>query len=138
MHKIILPLFILLFTFSCKSKEEAAPKQEPIPADFINFLDKFSTDTVFQKESITFPLEGRPANVDPDVEIPADFKWQKENWLVHRQFSDKDGSYIRTFNVFKDIVSEETIDKSGQFKMERRFAKTSDGWKLIYYREMGL
>jgi hypothetical protein len=132
-------LFLLFFVgyISCKSNNKPDLSEETIPADFLAFYDRFSSDSTFQLESIVFPLEGRPALLDSMDSIPNNFKWQKDEWLLHKQFNDGNGTFSRSFTVFNEIVSEDISEASGQFTMIRRFAKTSDGWKLIYYKEMG-
>jgi hypothetical protein len=132
-------IFLLFCVVACKNKEVSAELLNGnVPADFLDFYDRFSNDTVFQLQSIVFPLEGRPSFKDGVDSIPVDFKWQKETWYIHKPYSDPQGTFTRTFTVFNDIVSEDIRDDSGQFTMIRRFARTSDGWKLIYFKEMGL
>ncbi len=140
MNKLILLLIIIACTIQCKDKggraSEDAVGQEP-SEDFKLFYEKFSEDTVFQLSSIVFPLEGMPSKKDEVDTIPADFRWQKNQWITHKKFDENNGTFKRSFLSMGDIITEIIQDGSGQFSMERRFAKTSDGWKLIYYREMG-
>lgn len=105
--------------------------------EFLAFYDQFAKDSLFQLEHIVFPLEGIKAVTDSTQVINPDFKWQKENWVIHKPFDDMGGSFSREFMDIQGIVIEFISDESGQFTMERRFGKLSSGWHMIYYREMG-
>ena len=85
---------------------------------------------------IVFPLLGK-AHLGEDFAPAIDTLWQAENWRIHRAFNDMGGTYQRTFTNFKNIVSEEIADNSGQYRMIRRFSKIGREWKLIYYKSMG-
>ena len=106
--------------------------------EFLEFYDRFGQDSLFQLAHIQFPLEGIAAAKDSMPPPPPDFKWQKEDWVIHKPYNDMDGSFTRQFMSVGTIVSEIIADKSGQFSMERRFGKIAGEWHLIYYREMGL
>jgi hypothetical protein len=133
-------LFIIFFTVTCKQKttEESQPDTPTLSADFEAFYKKFHDDSSFQMQSILFPLEGRPSMKVGMDSIPSDFRWQIKDWVIHKPYDDMNGTFSRSFLQFNDIVTEEIVDESGHFTMVRRFSKMSDGWKLIYYKEMGL
>ncbi len=138
-------LFLIIASLcNCKSKDAAtennttAEATNPTtPPDFEVFYEKFGKDTAFQMSHIIFPLEGRPAMKDGMDNIDPNFKWQKKDWIKHRAFDDMDGTFSRGFMNFAGIITEEVADNSGNFTMIRRFAKISDQWHLIYYKEMG-
>jgi hypothetical protein len=138
-------LHSLLFGFaftSCKPKAEPeAPTVEtPIyqSPEFMEFYDRFGTDTAFQAEHIVWPLEGIRSMKDSTDIVPADFRWQRQGWVMHRPYDDGDGSFNRTISALNaSIVVEKIQDQSGAYSMERRFGKLSSGWHLIYYRELG-
>ena len=140
-------LFIFLvtssvFLWTCKpSKSEKNQEENEIAAyetpDFLSFYEKFGVDSVFQMNHIVFPLEGIKAVTDTSEIVSPDFRWQRENWIIHKPFDDVDGTFSREFLDIKGIVIEFISDDSGQFTMERRFGKLSSGWHMIYYREMG-
>jgi hypothetical protein len=140
-------LFIFLVTSSvlfwtCKpSKSEKNQEGGELAAyetqEFIDFYEKFGADSVFQMEHVVFPLEGIKAVTDSTEIVSPDFKWQRENWIIHKPFDDMNGTFSREFLDIKGIVIEFISDNSGQFTMERRFGKLSSGWHMIYYREMG-
>jgi hypothetical protein len=137
-------LFLLIFSLgvsSCKSKNNAE-NDEAIPLyeteEFKTFYKQFSTDSAFQMEHIVFPLEGmRAPNNEKDMNSLS-YQWQKEDWKVHSAFDDANGTFsIEMLDLSGKMVIEIISDESGLFSMERRFAKLSDGWNLIYYKEMG-
>lgn len=143
----IVGLFVLVLAFSmnsCKSKGDSEPieTETAVPPfeneEFVTFYNTFSSDSIFQMEHITFPLEGtRPQEDSTDV-VPDDFRWTQDNWKLHRPFDDGNKTFVRQFeNGPGNIIIEYIADKSGQYTMERRFAKLSAGWHLIYYRKMG-
>ena len=133
---------IIVGLYSCKNqkveqKNEIETKSVYESAEFQEFYSKFSTDSVYQLEHIVFPLEGMKSRKDTLEAVDPNFKWTKENWVIHKPYDDMNSTYGREFIDFSNIVSEKIADGSGQYSMERRFGKLSSGWHLIYYREMG-
>jgi hypothetical protein len=127
---------------SCKSSKEEQSYDPSAKAtyetdEFLEFYDRFAKDSLFQLEHIVFPLEGIKAPKDSTDVIRPDFKWQKENWIIHKPFDDMGGTFSRELMDINGIVIELISDNTGQFTMERRFGNLSSGWHLIYYREMG-
>ena len=132
----ILLVLLSLLLFACKEKVEEIPKTE-IPEDFVEFYNKFHTDTLFQVEHIHFPLEGMPA-LAPGSDLEGfSFWWERVGWKMHKPFDDNGGTFTRTFSNFAGIITEQISDNSGQFTMMRRFSKMDGEWTLIYYKEMG-
>ncbi len=126
---------LLLLICSCKKNAGSFSGENQLSEDFTLFYDKFQEDSLYQMEHIIFPLEGMPASegkmTDPD------FKWNKENWQLHKPFSDPNGDYVRElFALDSSIVIEKIRLKNNEFGMERRFAKTNNEWFLIYYAAM--
>jgi hypothetical protein len=137
----IIILVCFLF-YRCKpSQDQQSAENVTLAAyeteEFLTFYDRFAEDSLFQLEHTVFPLEGVKAVLDSSQVINPNFKWQKENWVIHKPFDDMGGSFSREFMDVNGIVIEFISDESGQFTMERRFGKLSSGWHMIYYREMG-
>jgi len=106
--------------------------------EFKTFLDSFSRDSAFQIGHIAFPLEGMPAPKDSTYILDPDFRWTPQTWVLHKPYDDYNGTFSRSYiDLAGGIVIERVSDNSGLYTMERRFAKLSVGWNLIYYREMG-
>jgi len=124
--------FILLLFLACKPKvqqdESAVSEVEVVELDreFVDFFEMFHEDSLFQLAHIKFPLA---RSKQDSIQVP----WTKENWVMHRPFSDFGGKFKRDFTVMGKLVIENIIDANGFFSMERRFAKLIDGWTLIYY-----
>ncbi len=132
--------YILFLTLGCKNKDAENKSTLALydTEEFKVFLDSFSVDSAFQMNHIAFPLEGMPAPQDSTDVFSADFRWSAENWVLHKAYDDYNGTFSREFiDLAGGIVIERVSDASGLYTMERRFAKLSDGWNLIYYREMG-
>jgi len=140
---IIISALLFLFFF-----KKQANNQEPVISDnteiadppsakltngFIQFYDRFHSDSVYQMEHIVFPLEGIPAGLEDGI-IPENFTWQKEGWKIHKLFDGSDGKYVQTLDeVGNALVIDQIKDVAGDYGMQRRFAKMGDEWFLIYY-----
>jgi hypothetical protein len=133
-------LFAVFFIFlSCKGNkgnEEVVETPLYETAEFKEFYNKFSTDSAFQMDHVVFPLEGIKAPENDTIAIK--HLWQREDWKIHTTFDDANGTFsVEMLDLAGKMVIEIISDESGMFTMERRFAKLSDGWNLIYYKEMG-
>ncbi|MBP7822100.1 MAG: hypothetical protein KA010_04200 [Saprospiraceae bacterium] len=129
---IALSLFV-----SCKGTKKDADTQivmSKLPQDFIEFMEKFHTDSAYQMEHITFPLQGLPMAADSVEMGDGQFRWQKNDWTLHKPFDTAANEFNREFiQVSDDIIIEKVSTKEGSFGMERRFSRMSNGWNLIYY-----
>jgi hypothetical protein len=138
-----LVLILVLGWSACQSKKTDNESPDVITAayetpSFLEFYDRFGKDSVFQMNHITFPLEGMKSVKNEETIIDPDFRWSQDEWILHKSFDDMDGTFIKEFYDINGIVIEIISDPSGKFSMERRFGKLSQGWHLIYYREMGI
>jgi hypothetical protein len=130
---------LTLGIWACRQEKSLSHTAVPTyqSTEFLEFYKKFSTDSIFQLEHTVFPLEGMKAPLDSLDTPDPDFKWQMEEWVIQKEYDDVNGSFTREFFDMNGMVMEIISDLSGQFTMERRFAKLSSGWHLIYYRELG-
>ncbi len=120
---------------SCGSHEQT-DQEKPNLEGFESFYHKFHRDSAFQMGHITFPLEGLPPMGDTISDRSA-FRWQREQWVLHRDLSDELSGYDRDRTIFgEDIIVETIIQKDTDVGMERRFAKMDGDWMLIYYAAM--
>ena len=103
------------------------------PEGFIDFYQKFHSDSLFQIERITWPLTGKGSRGEEDATpIP---KWSKEDWRHHRRL-DTESGFDQSFEVLsEDLVLEQIVAREGHYQIIRRFARLSGGWHLIYYAE---
>ena len=117
---------IFLLLIGCQNNDTT---EEPFK-DFIEFYQQFHQDSAYQMEHIVFPLQGSNGSADPK----GTFRWEKENWALHRPVDTT--NFRQAFNpVDEKLIIEYLMHESGRFSVERRFAKTQDEWKLIYYAE---
>jgi len=134
-YKILLLLLPFVVFPACQSKKATPGKAGK--TDFDAFYERFHADSLYQMAHINFPLPGMPDHADSLTNV-ADFRWQKEDWIMHRpiDLSEKSG-FKREFSVVgEDLINETVYHTSGRFAMERRFAKIGNEWYLIYYAGM--
>ncbi len=99
--------------------------------DFSAFYERFHSDSVYQMEHITFPLAGLPSYAQT---TDGDFRWQKEDWQMHRIFDPATTGFTSEFTKLgTEIVVERIVHRNGQYGMIRRFARLDGSWHLIYY-----
>ncbi len=115
----------------------AAASSNDIPADFLDFYERFHGDSLYQINHIVFPLQGLPAYADSLVIAANNFRFQQEEWVLHKEFQDNDGQFERKFkNLGAGFMVEQIEDPENGLGMQRRFAKRGEEWFLIYYAEM--
>lgn len=130
----------LLFLVMCSSLwscRQASLPAEGLPDGFAEFYEKFHADSAYQMAHIAFPLAGVPDNFAAKNIDQDQFQWQPADWVMHHAYKEGETVFDRTFNVATDNLVEEVFrsaDKS--FAMIRRFARTGDEWRLIYYAGM--
>jgi hypothetical protein len=138
-------LIPLLIDQGCKSSNkeaqeqtETSPVNDTLPHDFVYFFDRFHADSNYQKEHISFPLEGLPnSSGDTLANSSQRYYWQKEGWQIHRPFTDPSHQFDQWFEILNDRVIEHWIRMNGtNLFMHRRFAKLDNEWYLIYYAGM--
>ncbi len=140
---IIITALLFLFFLKKQANKEALIANDNIEVasepsakltnGFIQFYDRFHSDSVYQMEHIVFPLEGIPARLEDGI-VPEGFAWQKETWKLHKLFDGSDGKFVQTLDeVGNALVIDQIKDTAGDYGMQRRFAKMGDEWFLIYY-----
>ncbi len=129
---------MLIFFSECKHKDAILKEQSKgLPADFVQFYEKFHTDSAYQMAHIQFPLEGYPAQADSSVLAAGNFRWTADKWIMHRMKGFTDSLYTRSFDVaIPGIVTETIRQKNTPFSMYRRFYKRGEEWNLILYADM--
>lgn len=105
-----------------------------LPADFRDFYERFHRDTAYQLAHITFPLEGRILTDTASGQAIAG-RFERSDWVVHQPF-DLGADFARELAIIDDGLIFETISaRTGNYTIERRFARQAGQWNLIYYRE---
>ena len=110
---------------------------QTLPKDFNEFYQKFHQDSLYQMAHITFPLEGIPIQADSSTIVSGNFRFQKSDWRMHRDFDSSLGEFHKSISKITDgLIIEQITHDNGQFGMQRRFAKIGNEWNLIYYAAM--
>jgi hypothetical protein len=137
--KLLSSLLIITLGLSCGDPKPQMPVNTvptvELPEDFNAFYDRFHRDSAFQMEHISWPLSGAPSAFDTTFQGKdiSGFTWAQEDWVMHKPF-DSRAEFDREYEVLGDnMVNEVCTHQRLGVEMVRRFAKTSDGWKLIYY-----
>ncbi len=113
------------------------PASSTPSADFDNFYSEFHSDSAYQMAHILFPLEGIPPSADSLTFAAGNFRWQQDDWRIHKPFDSMEGEFIRDLRQLSEgLILEQIKHNSGQYGMQRRFARFDDGWYLIYYAAM--
>lgn len=105
-----------------------------LPEDFLAFYERFHKDSAYQMDHIIFPLAGLPTDADT-MSNPQYYRYQREDWVLHKPFNDPFGDYVREYATpTEDVVVERFVLPKLGYYIERRFAKMDEGkWYLIYY-----
>ena len=109
--------------------------ENSLPEDFHKFYNQYHTDSLFQLEHTVFPLKGLARSADT-TKVAEEIFWERENWIQHKPFNDQNGTFERTFTNIGGIISEQITANEGLFSLEKRYAKLSGEWHLIYYQEL--
>lgn len=136
-NTLLFGLFLAMISCGGSGDAPATSQAEPvrIPDDFLTFYEEFHSDSLFQLAHISWPLRGE-ARIDSTSR--GEIQWKKEQWKIHRRVDFEKGEYKQELQMVGDVVVVERIRTSmGNFGLERRFAKQSDGsWELIFYTDM--
>jgi len=133
-------MFFIWYAKKNLVSNNVVPKEQVVATSdgngFEAFYERFHRDSLFQMSHITFPLEGVP-RLDSLGRYPEGFRWQEEDWLLHRPFDITDTSFVQNFiPLTEGMIVEEIRDVNGLFSMQRRFARIGEEWQLIYYASM--
>jgi len=133
MNKYIVGIiFLSVSLYSCGG--ESAPQTDENLDEFPAFYERFHSDSAFQMERITFPLEGLPKQADSATLISRSFRWTKEDWTIQKPIDTENGEFEREFlPLSDDMIIEKLTHKKWGLSITRRFARLDDGWHLIYY-----
>ena len=140
--KFSLAIFLIIAAFACKNnggdklKNQNVIGYSELSKEFINFYDSFHADTAYQYSHISFPMEGNKIIKSEQGDTIELITWTRKNWVIHEKFDSSDKSFTQEFIAIDDKAVIESISAlNGLFRIERRYAKLSDGWNLIYYSQ---
>ena len=137
--QVILMGIVALSLFSCKEsqKEGDSKHSETVNSgvpNFDEFYQKFHSDSIYQLNHIVFPLEGMPGQAGEQEYTNPNFRWQKEDWVIHKGFQNINDEFSLEFRPIDETLMIEVIrHKASNYIMKRHFAYMDDGWYLIYY-----
>ena len=151
MLRILLFSFALLSLFACQNQGPSSsntPTQAEqttqaaevkLPADFLEFYQKFHGDSLYQIAHISWPLQGDAAvAVDSTHMVKKPAVWEPKDWTMHRPIDFSTSEFKRTWDVLSDeLIIERISYAAANYGLERRFVRQFDGeWELIYYSDM--
>ncbi len=151
MHRFFLLLPMLAGFTACQNPQPnpsnipAQPEQTTeaaevkLPPDFIEFYQKFHSDSLYQIEHISWPLQGDAAfAVDSTRMVKKTAVWEPENWRMHRPIDFSTSEFKRDFDVLGDeLIVERIRYRAANYGLERRFVRQyNNEWELIYYSDM--
>ena len=146
MRFLCISIIISVLLGSCKqsnsssaSIQSAEVGNTAMPADFMAFYQKFHQDSVFQMAHIHWPLSGEKSVEETNQGLPSQpFEYLPADWRLQHLVDFAQGDFIQQLqNVGEVMVIEKIRTSVGNFGLERRFARTTDGsWELIYYSDM--
>lgn len=128
-----------LWVASCKNEPKLSNTEtQGLTEDFVQFYNKFHSDSAYQMAHIQFPLEGYPSgNLADSIKNVNDFRWTADKWIMHRLPQFSDSLYSRQFEQPMPImVNEIIIEKKRNYGTLRRFLKRDNEWFLIFYSDM--
>lgn len=130
-------LLITIIGGSCKNKAVEQPKEpvKEIPESFWTFYQQFFTDSLYQIEHISFPLQGVPSFTDLDSIGEGSYFFHKDSWNLHKPFTP-DSTFQQEFVIVIDMIEERIFDRTESFQMKRRYAEVQGSWNLIYYESL--
>jgi len=139
--RLFIFFIVILFFISCKQNTDQSTTSSSSVSttedDFDAFYKKFHEDSLFQMSHIVFPLDGLPNNVSDSILAIGKFQWQKEDWIMHKPFDATSEEFIREVDKQSNSLVVEFIRMTtGEYGMERRFAKLGGKWFLIHYTAM--
>lgn len=132
-------LALVVVCVACKNEPKLSKAEtQGLTEDFVQFYNKFHSDSAYQMAHIQFPLEGYPSgNLADSVGNVADFRWTADKWVMHRLPQFNDSLYARQFEQPMPImVNEIIIEKAKNYGTLRRFLKRDNEWFLIFYSDM--
>ncbi len=139
-------LLIITSLLQCKQTDKKLDSSETtftqstkkLPKDFLEFYEKFHSDSIYQINHIVWPLRGIPRIKDQSVEDLENFHWQKDTWVMHQKPDMNHGDYIIKYDLsVPNIITEHILIRNTDLRMMRRFARSNNGeWFLIFYTHL--
>lgn len=135
LNSVTIAIPFLFMIIACQPREYSGNADDAmevmvLPDDFIEFYDRFHADSSYQIEHIVFPLSLKhrdTTTTDTAYELTA------SNWQFHRKIAPDDYWSIEYYQPVEGVIVEHIFSRLDGFWIERRFAKSTVDWYLIYY-----
>lgn len=143
MRKVLQFFLLIILLSNCKNKPQAlqqAKAEADLPKDFLEFYQKFHSDSSYQMAHIEWPLKGEKGNPQDSTGRSQLTEWEPETWSI-MHFPDTTMSTLkRGFETVGDVLVIERMSyPMVGYGYERQFYKEDDGqWRLIFYGEKQL
>lgn len=141
--RILLLFSLATFVFfNCQNAPQAIQQTKnagDLPRDFLDFYQKFHTDSTFQMAHIEWPLKGEKSTNEEDAPLNTQLhEWTPETWKVMHLPDTSMSTLKRNYEVVGQVLIIERISyPMVGFGFERQFFKDEDNsWRLIYYAEV--
>jgi hypothetical protein len=140
MQRILLFSLFAFVLFHCKNKPQALQQSKEmgdLPGDFLEFYQKFHTDSAYQMAHIEWPLKGETGIGQDTLAKRRLTEWTPEKWRMMRMPDVSMSTLKRTFETVGDVMVVERMSyPMVGLGYERQFYKEEDGaWRLIFYAE---
>lgn len=139
--RIFFAVSAMTFLFSfCQNTPKTIQKDSTLgnlPSSFLDFYQKFHTDTVYQMAHIQWPLKGQKVSPTDSTMTPQLYEWTRAEWAPMQMPDTTMSTLKRTYEMVGEVL---VIEKMSYpmigFGYERQFYEEEDGqWYLIYYGE---
>lgn len=105
--------------------------------NFVEFYDKFMTDSLFQISRVIFPLEGKPKFMEDTATFKEDYFYTLDGWAMHRKIDFKNLPRWKAEWYDYDFIVKEIADNyMDNMFIERRYRCDGGKWFLVYYSDL--
>lgn len=103
---------------------------DSLPKEFIEFYEKFISDSNFQKEHINFPILAVIAECDSTIDL-TNKNWENYTWDFRKDFNNPNDSNL--IYLTKDRFYFENTRKEVGLLFQIGFEKINEKWFLTFY-----
>jgi len=101
-----------------------------LSVEFIEFYEKFISDSIFQKEHINFPILAVISECDSTIDL-TNKNWKNYTWDFRKDFYNPNDSNLIYLN--KDRFYFESTRKEVGLLFQIGFEKVNENWFLTFY-----
>jgi hypothetical protein len=105
--------------------------------NFVEFYEKFMTDSAFQMSRIVFPLEGKPQFTGDTTSFKEEYYYSSDTWIPHHKIDYKNlPRWKAEWYDYGFCVKEISDNAVDNMFLERRYRCDDGKWFLIYYSDL--